>query len=182
MSTLSRMTVLCKQTAGYRWIHKLYISLSTHITQPVIITSDALPSAKSKANYIEYISAPPFTIFPIRTSFSSSVGFSRQVSSTQRIVHRHSFICSDVCSVTLATAMSSLVASIRLLVFLPRFLFPGSSIFSILLPICPSSFLRTWPNHLSLASLVFYPNCPTWAVPLMYSFLNLSILVTPRKS
>ena len=73
----------------------------------MIITSDALPSAKSKANYVEYISAPPFTILPIRTSFSSSVGFSRQVSSTQRIVHRHSFICSDVCSVTLATAMSS---------------------------------------------------------------------------
>ena len=42
----------------------------------------------------------------------------------------------------------------------------------------PLSFLRTCPYHLSLASCVFSPNRPTCAVPLMYSFLILSILVT----
>ena len=46
-----------------------------------------------------------------------------------------------------------------------------------ILPI--SSFLRTCPYHLSLASRVFSPNRPTCAVPLMYSFLILSILVSP---
>ena len=43
--------------------------------------------------------------------------------------------------------------SLRNLLFgLPRFLFPGNSILSILLPIYPSSFLRRYPYHLSLAS------------------------------
>ena len=65
---------------------------------------------------------------------------------------------------------------------LPRFLFPGSSIISILLPIYPSSFLRRCPYHLNLASRVFSPNHPTCAVPLMYSFLILSILVTPNEN
>ena len=63
-----------------------------------------------------------------------------------------------------------------------RFLFPGCSILSMLLPIHPSSFLRTCPYHLSLASRVFSPNRPTCAVPLMYSFLILSILVTPNEN
>ena len=65
---------------------------------------------------------------------------------------------------------------------LPRFLFPGNSILSILLPIYPSSFLRRCPYHLSLASRVFFPNIPTCAVSLMYSFLILSILVTPNEN
>ena len=51
--------------------------------------------------------------------------------------------------------------SINLLFGLPRFLFPGNSILSILLPIYPSSFLRRFPYHLSLASRVFSPNFPT---------------------
>ena len=78
--------------------------------------------------------------------------------------------------------MSSFTTSINLLFGLPRFLFPGNSIFSILLPIYPSSFLSTCPYHLSLASRVFSPNRPTCAVPLMYSFLILSILVTPNEN
>ena len=73
--------------------------------------------------------------------------------------------------------MSSRTASINLL---PRFLFPGSSIVSILLPIYPASFLSIWPNHLSLASRTFSPNRPTCAAPRMYSFLILSILATPN--
>ena len=40
----------------------------------------------------------------------------------------------------------------------------------------------TSPYHLSLASRVFSPNFPTCAVPLMYSFLILSILVTPNEN
>ena len=59
---------------------------------------------------------------------------------------------------------------INLLLGLPRFLFPDSSILSILPPIYPSSFLRTCPNHLSLASRVF-SKPSTCAVPLMYSCL-----------
>ena len=58
----------------------------------------------------------------------------------------------------------------------------GSSIVSILLPIYPASFLSTCPNHLSLASRTFSPNRPTRALPLMYSFLILFILVTPNKN
>ena len=78
--------------------------------------------------------------------------------------------------------MSSFTTSINLLFGLPRFLFPGNSILSILLPIYPSSFLRRCPYHLSLASRVFSLNFPTCAVPLMYSFLILSILVTPNEN
>ena len=54
----------------------------------------------------------------------------------------------------------------------------GRSILSILLPIYPSSFLRTCPNHLSLASRVFsnpsHLRCPS----VMYYVLIMSILVT----
>ena len=78
--------------------------------------------------------------------------------------------------------MSSLTASTNRLLGLSRFFFPGSSTLSILLPIYPSSFPRTSSNHLSLASRVFSPNRPTCAgaVPLMYSFLILSVRVTPN--
>ena len=78
--------------------------------------------------------------------------------------------------------MSSFTTSINLLFGLHRFLFPGNSILSILLPIYPSSFLRRCPYHLGLASRVFSPNFPTCAVTLMYSFLILSILVTPNEN
>ena len=37
----------------------------------------------------------------------------------------------------------------------------------------------TCPYHLNLPSLIFIPNCSTLTVPLMYSFLILSFLVTP---
>ena len=75
--------------------------------------------------------------------------------------------------------MSSFTTSINLLFGLPRFVFHGNSILSILLPIYPSSFLRACPYHLRQSRL-FSPNRPTCAVPLMYSFLILSILVTPN--
>ena len=89
--------------------------------------------------------------------------------------HFHVVLPSASSSVTSSTAMHSH----RLHIFVhpvrpSHFLFPGSSILSILLPIYPSSFLRTCPNHLSLASRVFSPNRSNCAVLLMYSFLILS--------
>ena len=107
--------------------------------------------------------------------------FSHQ-GSPQRIFILQLLLSSASSSFTLTSAMSSFTTSINLLFGLPRFLFPGNSIFSILLPIYPSSFLSTCPYHLSLASRVFSPNRPTCAVPLMYSFLILSILVTPNEN
>ena len=97
---------------------------------------------------------------------SRSVGFSRQ-GSTHRIFYLHSALFSASSSVTSTTVISSLTASIYLLSDLPRFQFSGRSNLSILIPIYPSSILRTCPNHLSLASLVFSPNRPTCAGPLM---------------
>ncbi|KAF7644146.1 hypothetical protein LDENG_00020260, partial [Lucifuga dentata] len=78
--------------------------------------------------------------------------------------------------------MSSFTTSINLLFGLPLGLLPGSSNLSILLPICSLSLLCTCPNHLSLASLTLSPKHLTCAVPLMYSFLILSILVTPKEN
>ena len=42
--------------------------------------------------------------------------------------------------------------------------------------------LGTQEYHLSPASCVFSPNLPTCAIPLIYSFLILSILVTPNEN
>ena len=82
-------------------------------------------------------------------------------------------------SVSFATTspISSFTTSKNLLFGLPLFLFPGNSI-SI------TFFLHTLglsscPYHLSLPSLIFIPNGSTLTVPLMYSFLILSFLVTP---
>uniref|UniRef100_A0A3P8VTU0 Anion exchange protein n=1 Tax=Cynoglossus semilaevis TaxID=244447 RepID=A0A3P8VTU0_CYNSE len=63
----------------------------------------------------------------------------------------------------------------------PKFL-GVSSISNILLPMYPLSLLCTCPNHLNLASLAFSPNLPVCVVPLMTSFLILSILVSPKEN
>ena len=109
-----------------------------------------------------------FRLFPIRGRHS---GFSIST-----------YLSSVSSSVTSTSAMSSFTTSIHLLFGLPRFRFPGNSILSIRLPIYPSSFLSTCPYHLSLASRVFSPNRPTCAVPLTYSFVILSIPVTPNEN
>ena len=72
-----------------------------------------------------------------------------------------------------------LILYYNLLFGLPLFLFPGTFIFITLLPTYSWSLLMTCPYHLSLLSLIFIPNCFTLTVPLMYSFLLLSFLVTP---
>ena len=90
---------------------------------------------------------------------SSSFDFSRQ-GLPQRIFHLHSVLSSASSSVTSTTAMSSLTASVIVLLDLYRFLaVPSSASFSP--PIYPSSFLQTCPYHLSLASRVFSPNSCT---------------------
>ena len=64
----------------------------------------------------------------------------------------------------------------------PLCLLPGSSILIILLPIYSLSVLCTCPNHLNLASLTLSPRRLTRVVPLMCSFLILSILVAPTEN
>ena len=64
-------------------------------------------------------------------------------------------------------------------IFSLTFLFPGNSISISLLPTYSCSLLMTCPYHLSLPSLIFIPNRSILTVPLMYSFLILSFLVTP---
>ena len=96
--------------------------------------------------------------------------------------HLQLLLSSVSSSVTSTSAMSSFTTPINFLFGLPRLLFPGNSILSILLPIYQWSLLRTCPYHLSLASRVFSPNRPTCAVPLVYSFLILSIRVTPNEN
>ncbi|KAF7686956.1 hypothetical protein HF521_015349, partial [Silurus meridionalis] len=77
--------------------------------------------------------------------------------------------------IRLHTTLSSTFASFS-------FLLPGGSILSILLPICAMSLLCTCPNHLNLTSLTLSPKHPTCAVPLINSFLILSILITFNKN
>ncbi|XP_060797735.1 D-serine dehydratase isoform X2 [Neoarius graeffei] len=99
--------------------------------------------------------------------------------SPQRIFRLHCALSSTSFSTTPATFMSSLTPSMYLLFGLPHFHLSGSSILNILLPTCSASLLRMCPCHLSLISLSLIPKLSTCAVPLMYSFLILSNLVTP---
>ena len=60
------------------------------------------------------------------------------------------------------------------------FFFPGMSTSSILLTMCSSFILLTWPYHLSRFSVIFSDSCISLVVPIMCSFLILSLLVTPH--
>ncbi|XP_068170159.1 MTOR-associated protein MEAK7 isoform X1 [Antennarius striatus] len=100
----------------------------------------------------------------------------------QRTNCLHLTLSSASSYLTPTTFKSSLTTSINLLFGLLLGLLPGSSKLSILLPIYSLSPLWTCPNHLSLASLTLSPKPLTCAVPLMYSFLILSFLVTPREN
>ena len=64
----------------------------------------------------------------------------------------------------------------------PLWVLSVTHIVSILPLIYPLSVHSTCPNHLNLASLTLHPKRPTYAVPLMCSFLILSILVTPKEN
>ena len=75
--------------------------------------------------------------------------------------------------------ISFFITSKNILFSLPLFLFPGNSISITLLPTYSWSLLMTCPYQRSLPSLIFIPNRSSLTVPLMYSFLILSFLVTP---
>ena len=75
--------------------------------------------------------------------------------------------------------ISSFGTSKNLLFGLPLFLFPGNFTSITLLSTYFWSLLMTCPYHLSLPSLNFISNRSTLTVPLIYSFLILSFLVTP---
>ena len=75
--------------------------------------------------------------------------------------------------------ISSFTTSKNLLFGLPLLPFPGNSISIIFLPTYSWFLLMTCPYHLSLLPLTLIPNRSTLTVPLMYSFLILSFLVTP---
>lgn len=62
------------------------------------------------------------------------------------------------------------------------FLLPGSSISSILFAIHPLSHVRSCPNHHNLDFITPSPNRTPSAVPLICSFLILSILVSPSEN
>ena len=74
---------------------------------------------------------------------------------------------------------SFLMLSNRLRFGLPLLLFPGTSIPITLFPTYSSSLLETCPYHFNLLSCTFLDISPTFVVPLILSFLILSILVTP---
>ena len=59
-------------------------------------------------------------------------------------------------------------------------LVPGMSTSSILLTMCSSSILLTWPYHFSRFSVIFVDVCTTLVVSLMRSFRIVSLLVTPH--
>ena len=73
-------------------------------------------------------------------------------------------------------------ASIKLLSGLPRYLFPGSSILSIHLPNLPIIFPSLMSKSHQSCLACFSPNRATCAVPLLYPFLLLSILVTHNEN
>ena len=62
----------------------------------------------------------------------------------------------------------------------PLLLFPGMFTSSILLTICSSFILLTWPYHFSRCYIIFFDACTTLFVPLMCSFRILSLLVSPH--
>ena len=74
---------------------------------------------------------------------------------------------------------SFLMLSIHLRFGLPLLLFAGISIPNTLFPTYSSSLLETCPYHFNLLSCTFLDISPTFVVPLILSFLILSILVTP---
>ena len=76
--------------------------------------------------------------------------------------------------------MSSFTLSNHLLLGLPLFLLPCTFITIALLPTQCSSLRITCPYHFNLLSCTFFVISPTFAVPLILSFLILSSFVTPH--
>ena len=62
---------------------------------------------------------------------------------------------------------------------LPLLLFPGTSITITIFPTHSSSLLKTCPYHFNLLSCTFLDISPTFAAPLILSYLIMSSLVAP---
>ena len=78
------------------------------------------------------------------------------------------------------SVMSLIHASFHLRFGLPLLILPGMSTSNILLTMCSSFILLTWPYHFSGFSVIFLDACTTLVIPLMCSFRILSRLVTPH--
>ena len=110
--------------------------------------------------------------------------------STQQSLSSSSLACpsiwgrrySSVCCVVLFQPhichhLSLLHTSFHLMFGRPLLLFHVMSTCSILLTMCSSFILLTWPYHFSRFSVIFLDDCTTVVVPLMCSFRILSLLV-----
>ena len=118
----------------------------------------------------------------LRSSSSSSFGFSLQSGVATAYHHSPNLSVFNVRLLRTNFPISSFTTSKNLLFGLPLFLFPSNSISIIFLPTYSWSLLMTCPYHLSLPSLIFIPYRSTLMVPLMYSFLILSFLVTLKQT
>lgn len=81
-------------------------------------------------------------------------------------------------SVTLTLCLSCFITSTNHLGWSSSFLLSGSSIFNIICSVYPLCFHCICPNHLRILSSPLSLNVSTSAVPLIYLFIILSILVT----
>ena len=96
------------------------------------------------------------------------------------ILFLHAALFVVLSSFSPTSVMSLLHASFHLRFGRPLLLFPGISTSNILLTMCSSFILLTWPYHFSRFSVIFLDACTTPVVPLMCSFRILSLLVTPH--
>ena len=93
--------------------------------------------------------------------------------------------CCPVCCVVLfqphlCQILSLFQASFYLWFCRPLLLFPGMSTSNILLTMCSSFILLTWPYHFSSFSVIVLDTCATLVVPLVCSFPILCFLATPH--
>ena len=96
------------------------------------------------------------------------------------ILFLHAALFVVLSCVSPTSVISLLHASVHVRFGCPLLLFPGMSTSSILLTICSSFILLTWPYHFSRFSVIFFDACTTLVVPLMCAFRILSLLVTPH--
>ena len=96
------------------------------------------------------------------------------------ILFLHAALFVVLSSFSPTSVMSLLHASFHLRFGRSLLLFPGISTSNILLTMCSSFILLTWPYHFSRFSVIFLDACTTPVVPLMCSFRILSLLVTPH--
>ena len=109
-------------------------------------------------------------------------GLSRHLRSpvSLMILFLHSALFVVLSSFNPASVISLLHAYFHLRFGRPLLLFPGMSTSNILLTMCSSFIVLTWPYHFSHFSVIFLDAWTTLVDPLMCSFQILSLLVTPQ--